>query len=320
MFFKKIICIFAFKLTLKHYNMAARGVVVGKGTEARLFDRSETLKAYVSEMRMYTTPTPQEEEELFLHIENGDESAKNELILRHQRFVLALAKNFAQTESDIMELVSEINIAMLESVDSFQLNRGFRFLSYAVWYARKGVSEYFSHKKGIMSKQYSTHNFAKIREFESKFANKNGYFPSPNEIREGLQDIYGVSLRYDDDVNGIQVYSLSQESDYDDNDQIMENSKYFTDKTASYNDYENIVNSEYNKDIIHRYLQKVSEKSRKILCMLYGIGYERCYDSGEIAEIMGMTKTNVQTVRRKALAKMRKAYSAYKNKANQTNK
>ena len=300
--------------------MAARGVTVGKGTEARLFERSATLKAYANEVRMYTTPTPQEEEELFLRIENGDESAKNELILRHQRFVLALAKNFAKTESDILELVSEINIAMLESVDSFQPNRGFRFLSYGVWHARKGISEYFAHKKGLIAKQYGSHNFTKIRDVESKFANQNGYFPSANEIREGLQDMYGISLRYDDEVNGIQVYSLSQESDYEDNDQTMENSKYFTDKTASYNDYENNVNSEYNKDIIHRDLQTVSEKSRQVLCMLYGIGYERCYDASEIAEAMGMTKTNVQTVRRKALEKMRKAYLAHKNKNNKTNK
>lgn len=269
----------------------------------RYFDHDATSR-YLSDIRKYKVPTPEEENELLCRIQKGDEKAKDELIMRNQRFIFALAKNYATNSEEIGDYVSEGNVGMIEAINKgFDMSRGVRFMSYAVWYIRRSMSAYLVNKSLV----YKTNRFKvgnKVDKVKQRYYVENGSIPSPQETIDMLNKYYNIKVT-EKDLCSMNIISINDEIG---DDYSVEDGDEYNKATASYNDYENEIDTEQTAFDVKKLLCCLDDKpkDKAILELLYGIGYEKPYSISEVAAIFSIKNKDVEYVKSKTLKRIRK--------------
>jgi RNA polymerase primary sigma factor len=108
-------------------------------------DSSKSFEKYLTDVRgIKSFETPDAEYQCALKAYNGDKDAIDELIKRNLKFVISVAKQYACSSAPLEELVNEGNYGLIEAAEKFEPNRGFKFISYAVWYIRKNITDYMN--------------------------------------------------------------------------------------------------------------------------------------------------------------------------------
>jgi RNA polymerase primary sigma factor len=129
-----------------------------------------------------------EEIELLNKIRNGDEEAKTELVKSHCRFVVRISSEYFIHEIPLGDLVSVGNLGLIKALKKYDETRGFKFISYAVWWIRAFILKEIDENGKIICMSTSTKNdLNKINKFISKYENTYGYPPAEWEIAEGLE-------------------------------------------------------------------------------------------------------------------------------------
>lgn len=281
----------------------------------KYFGGSETLASYLCDVRKYEVPTPEEEEILFERI-NGDdkrdiERAKNEIIVRNQRFVYAIAKIYARNEDEVLDYVNEGNVGLIESIDKFDPTMGFKFITYAVNYIKREMNYYMYTTNRIVKRPNSMKIGKKVETVRHKFFAENGYEPSDEEILEAINSVYGLKIKDKSDLFDVAVTSISDSYD-DDDKNTVENNEEYNRKTSSQINYEKDINEDYNSKLADKILSSLPEDVCDILKMYMGIGYERKCTVEEIGDKYDIDKnTIVQTVNN-ALAYLRQNKRKFK--------
>lgn len=281
----------------------------------KYFGDSETLASYLRDVRKYEAPTPEEEEILFRRI-NGDdkrdsERAKNEIIVRNQRFVYAIAKIYARNEDEVLDYVNEGNVGLIESIDKFDPTRGFKFITYAVNYIKREMNYYMYTTNRIVKRSNSMKIGKKVETVKRKFFAENGYEPSDEEILEAINSVYGLKIKDKSDIFDVTVTSISDSHD-DDDKNTVENNEEYNRKTSSQINYEKDINEDYSSKLADNILSSLPEDVCDILKMYMGIGYERKRTVEEIGDKYDIDKnTIVQTVNN-ALAYLRQNKRKFK--------
>jgi len=280
----------------------------------KYFGGSETLSSYLNEVRKHKVPTPEEEEEIFDKIFNGDETekekAKTELIIRNQRFVYAMAKIYARNEDEVLDYVNEGNIGLIESIDRFDPSKGFKFITYAVNYIKREMNYYLMTTNNIIKRPNNMKLGKKIDTVKHKFFAENGYLPTDEEIIEVIKTVYGISIKDKSDVFDLNVSSISEK--LDDDKYTVEDDDEFNRKTSTESEYETTVNDDYNSLLVNNILSSIPVETQDILKMYLGIGMERSYTPEEIGEKYDLDEQTVLDIKNKTLKYLRQNKHAIK--------
>ena len=110
----------------------------------KFYSGDKALNNYLNDIRKYKVPTVEEEVALFERIAEGDEKAKTEIIQRNQRFVYSLAKIYSKDENEVLDYVNEGNIGLITAIDTFDVTKGTKFITHAVWYIRRSMNYYLT--------------------------------------------------------------------------------------------------------------------------------------------------------------------------------
>lgn len=264
---------------------------------------SETVGGYLNDIRKYKVPTPEEEEELFQRYKHGDKSAVNEIVMRNQRFVFSIAKRYAKDESEVCDYVSEGNIGMIEAIRTFDSTKGFKFITYAVWYIRRAMNA-FLESRNLVRKTNNQKVGRKPDEVRRQFYAENGYYPTDEEVYEIITEKYNIQINKTD-VQGMKMCSISDV--VGDDDKMIEDMKAYNTITAVTNSYEERVSKEYAIEKIKKALSYLNDKKKEqdIIKRLYGIGYQRAYTPIEIAEMYNMEPSDVNVLEKQILSYLR---------------
>lgn len=266
----------------------------------KYFGGSETLSSYLSDVRKHEVPTAEEEGILFERIHGGDkrdsERAKNEIIVKNQRFVYAIAKIYARNEDEVLDYVNEGNIGLIEAIDKFDPTMGFKFITYAVNYIKREMNYYMYNTNRIVKRPNNMKIGKKVETIKNKFFVENGYEPSDEEILKVIDSVYGLKIKDKSDIFDIAVTSISDSYD-DDDKSTVENNEDYNRKTSSQINYEKNIDEDYNCKLADKILSSLPEDVCDILKMYLGIGYERKCTVEEIGDKYDIDKnTIVQTV------------------------
>lgn len=270
----------------------------------KYFRSNDVLNSFLADVRRYPVPSVQEEEELFEQYRNGNEFAKDRLILGNLRFIYALAKIYARNETEVVDYVDEGVIGLMKALEEFDPDRGYKFITYGVWYIRRQMNYYMLTKRDMVSHSSQVGNINKKSEaFRQRYFAEFGRTPTNDEIKQALLENFNISVSKDDDLFETALSSIDEDLS---EDYTVEESSDFNEKTASVNDYEEEAENDYLKEVLKEYLSVLPEKAADVVKMRYGVDYDRQYSDTEIADKYGMSVEQVEKLCSYAIAKMRK--------------
>lgn len=263
-----------------------------------------TISTYLKEINRYKVLTATEEADLIERMNNGDEEAKAQLIAANQRFVYAVAKRYGN-DDNVLDLVNEGNIGLMQALETFDPEKGNRFLSYAIWYIRREINAYLNNDNLLIRKTNNTKTVYKIGKIKQKFYAEHNRYPDVDEMAAILEEEYGVKIK--DKADLLDVTTTSINTCFDDEDsRAFENTPYFTDKTAVDNDYLPEMDKEFNSVVSGALMSSLTKREQVIVRMAFGIGYNKEYTNAEIAEEIGMSSERVRQLKNGAIEKMKK--------------
>lgn len=268
-------------------------------------DRSDTLMKYFDEIKNFELLSQEEEKDLFIKMKNGDVKARNKIINSNQRFVVSFAKRWGSKEN-LSDLINEGNIGMIKAMDTFDPERGTRFLTHAVWLIRSAINNYLITNDKIVKPVNNHKVYIAANKIKNNFYAKNGRFPTSEETTEIMSTEYNYRISNKEDVYDIKISSLDDTygSDSDgDGGLICENSSRYNDVSASCNTDEYIEN-DFNITILGSLLNTLPPKHLSIIKMLFGIDELRPYEMEEVAEKVGMTRERIRQLKKEILDKL----------------
>jgi RNA polymerase primary sigma factor len=270
---------------------------------------SGNVMSYLNDIRKYDVLGPDEEVATFEIIKNGTEeesiAARQKIMMSNQRFVYSVAKEYAKG-NDIMDIINEGNRGMNDAIDRFDTTRGMRFITYAVWYIRRAIVSHITNDGSMVRSTNKQKLMGILPRVKEKFIQENQREPEAFEIIELLDKEYGIKIKENEDVYDMNISSIS-DTMIGDNDSPSPAQMEFEAFTASHNEYEDTMDAEANEYLVNKLLSVCTEKERKVIKMLYGIGYDNPISPEDVADSIGMTRTRVLQLKKSIIKKMQKA-------------
>ena len=265
-------------------------------------DRKDaSLGIYFKDVSKLSMITSEKEVELTKRIKLGDKAAANELVTANLRFVISVAKQYQNKGLDLVDLIQEGNIGMLEAAYKFDETRGYRFISYAVWWIRQSIMRAISEQcRTVRVPMSQIVNMSKINKMSEKFEQKNGRTPSMEEIEEETNlDRKKINMSLASTYRSVSLESPLRDEDVGCLLDVLPNdNSESTDTTALKSDL--IIEIEH-------ILSKLSYRERDVLRMSFGIGVQ-AMSNDEIANRFGIGGERIRQIQHSAINHIRNKY------------
>ncbi len=259
---------------------------------------SASLDKYLQEIGKEELITVEEEVELAQRIKKGDQAALEKLTRANLRFVVSVAKQYQNQGLSLPDLINEGNLGLIKAAEKFDETRGFKFISYAVWWIRQSILQALAEQSRIVRLPLNqVGSLNKINKAYSKFEQENERKPSPEELADSLElpaDKVADTLR----VSGRHVSVDAPFVDGEDNsllDVLVNNDSPNADRS--------LIMESLSKEI-HRALATLTERESDIIRLFFGIGCQEM-TLEEIGERFGLTRERVRQIKEKAIRRLR---------------
>ena len=262
---------------------------------------SEALDKYLVEIGRAPLISIDEEIELAQAVRRGGregERAKQKLVSANLRFVVSVAKQYQHQGLSLTDLIDEGNIGLIKAAEKFDETRGFKFISYAVWWIRQSILQAIAEQSRIVRLPLNQSGaLNKINQAINKFEQDHHRRPSVME----LEEMTGVESEKIEQSMKADAHHMSIDAPFgeDDDNSMVDMLSSGEDRTDKQVDYESLSSD------LDSVLGKVlKERELRILKACFGIG---CHERGleEIGTEMGLTRERVRQIREKSIAKLR---------------
>ena len=264
---------------------------------------SEALDRYLTEIAREPMLTPDEEATLAHTIHQGGpagERARDRLVSANLRFVVSVAKQYQHQGISLTDLINEGNVGLVKAAEKFDETRGFKFISYAVWWIRQSIMEALAVKSRIVRVPLNQVGIAgKVNRATEQFLQEHGRVPSTHELATmtGIDEELVVSAF---EANGRSTSIDAPISEDDDNslaDMLSSDDDNARSDSSLDRESMNLFISDLLKEVLN-------DREQRIITESFGIGrMEKSLE--EIADEMGMTRERIRQVKEKALRKIR---------------
>ncbi len=261
---------------------------------------SQSLEKYLQEIGKVELISPEEEVKLAVRIKQGDQKALDKLTKANLRFVVSVAKQYQNQGLSLPDLINEGNLGLIKAAQRFDETRGFKFISYAVWWIRQSILQALAEQSRIvrlpLNKVGLTNRIQKAySQLEQEFERE----PSAEELAEVLElDIEEVSSSL-----GIAARHVSMDTPLSEGEEntlidVLENPN--AEKADA-----NIEHKESLKMEIDRSLKTLTERQKEVICFFFGIGVDHPMSLEDIGERFNLTRERVRQIKDKAITKLR---------------
>ncbi|HOY04331.1 MAG: sigma-70 family RNA polymerase sigma factor [Bacteroidetes bacterium] len=261
---------------------------------------SQSLEKYLQEIGKVDLLTPEEEVDLAKRIKQGDQVALEKLTKANLRFVVSVAKQYQNQGLSLSDLINEGNLGLIKAAQRFDETRGFKFISYAVWWIRQSILQALAEQSRIvrlpLNKVGSLNKINKaFSELEQTFERE----PSPEELAELLE----ITTDEVETTLGVAARHVSMDAPFvegEDNsllDVLENNSMPGTDTHLEYADS---LRRE-----IERSLGTLTDRQCDVIKLYFGIGVEHPMSLEDIGDKFGLTRERVRQIKDKAINKLR---------------
>lgn len=263
---------------------------------------SQSLEKYLQEIGKVDLLTPEEEVTLAQAIKQGDQESLEKLTKANLRFVVSVAKQYQNQGLSLSDLINEGNLGLIKAAQRFDETRGFKFISYAVWWIRQSILQALAEQSRIvrlpLNKVGSLNKINRaFSELEQEFERE----PSPEELATLLE----ISTEEVETTLGVAARHVSMDAPFVDGEDnslldVLENSG--TPSTDQSLEYSQSLRTE-----IERSLGTLTERQCDVIKLYFGIGVEHPMSLEDIGDKFGLTRERVRQIKDKAINKLRSA-------------
>jgi RNA polymerase primary sigma factor len=263
---------------------------------------SQSLEKYLQEIGKVDLLTPEEEVELAKRIKQGDQVALEKLTKANLRFVVSVAKQYQNQGLSLSDLINEGNLGLIKAAQRFDETRGFKFISYAVWWIRQSILQALAEQSRIVRLPLNkVGSLNKINKAFSELEQEYEREPSSDELAETLE----IPTEEVETTLGVAARHVSMDAPFvegEDNSllDVLENSS--TPDTDQELDYNESLRRE-----IERSLSTLTDRQCDVIKLYFGIGVEHPMSLEDIGEKFGLTRERVRQIKDKAINKLRSA-------------
>ncbi len=268
----------------------------------RSITRRETvsLEKYLAEIGKYKLLRNQDEVKLARRIKRGDATAEHELVNANLRFVISVAKQYQKFGIALSDLINEGNVGLIKAAKRFDETKGFKFITYAVWWIRQSLLQAIADQSRLI--HYPLNKIAlhlRIQHDAEKLSQLYEREPTANELAQSLK------LNVDEVECAMQAMNehISLDHSLDDNEEY---NAYETiaDKNCPCVD-EHLEHTESLKKDIQLIMQQLTERQRQVLSDFFGLNHTPPLNLVEISEKLNLSKERIRQIKDKALLKLK---------------
>jgi RNA polymerase primary sigma factor len=259
------------------------------------------VSKYLKDVRKLDMITLEEEIELTKKVAEGDQRATDKLVESNLRFVISIAKEYQNQGLPLSDLISEGNLGLIKAARKFDPTRGFRFISYAVWWVRKKILEHLA-KDGRMVR-LPNNKLSSLSKLDKKMIEMEQRLGRTVDISELIEEFDGQFDAEDISLLGVlstySMDSMDREIGGDDGsgttlgDMLSDNTTFESPDNA-------LINNDMKGDII-RLLDTLKPRDKRIMIALYGLDGNAPMTLKEVGEEIGVTREMIRQIRVKLL-------------------
>ena len=261
---------------------------------------SQSLEKYLQEIGKVDLLTPEEEVDLAKRIKEGDQIALERLTKANLRFVVSVAKQYQNQGLSLSDLINEGNLGLIKAAQRFDETRGFKFISYAVWWIRQSILQALAEQSRIVRLPLNkVGSLNKINKAFSELEQEYEREPSAEELAELLE----IPTEEVETTLGVAARHVSMDAPFvegEDNSllDVLENSTSpGTDQALEY--------IESLRREIERSLSTLTDRQADVIKLYFGIGIEHPMSLEDIGDKFGLTRERVRQIKDKAINKLR---------------
>ena len=262
---------------------------------------SKSIDKYLSDVSKEEMVTPDEEVSLAVRIKQGDELALNRLVNANLRFVISVAKQYQNQGLTLPDLINEGNLGLVKAAQRFDETRGFKFISYAVWWIRQSILQALAEQSRVVRLPLNKiGSINKINKTFSYLEQAHERPPSAEEIAEEL----GMTVTEVKQSLKNSGRHISMDAPFE----VGEDSNLYDVITSDASPLpdNDLINESLSTEI-HRVLDTLSEREADVVRLYYGIGQNSTMTLDEIGNAFDLTRERVRQIREKAIRKLRKS-------------
>jgi RNA polymerase primary sigma factor len=261
---------------------------------------SQSLEKYLQEIGKVELISPEEEVKLAGLIKQGNQAALDKLTKANLRFVVSVAKQYQNQGLSLPDLINEGNLGLIKAAQRFDETRGFKFISYAVWWIRQSILQALAEQSRIVRLPLNKVGLTnKIQKAFSQLEQEYEREPSPEELAELLElETEEVSATL-----GIAARHVSMDtplSEGEDNTLIDVLENHNAERAET-----NIEHKESLKQEIERSMKMLTERQKEVICYFFGLGVDHPMSLEDIGEKFNLTRERVRQIKDKAITKLR---------------
>ncbi len=266
---------------------------------------SQSLEKYLQEIGKVELIEPEEEVRLALKIKEGDAKALDRLVKSNLRFVVSVAKQYQNQGFTLSDLINEGNLGLIKAAMRFDETKGFKFISYAVWWIRQSILQSLAEQSRIVRLPLNKVGLSsKISKAYQQLEQAYEREPTPQEIADLIK------MPLDDVIATMKAgfKHISMDSPITDGEDIslidlLENTNEAkTDEKLAYHESLHVE--------IERSLGTLTDRQKKVLCFFFGIGVDHALSLEDIAARFNLTRERVRQIKDKAINKLQSANRA----------
>ncbi len=262
---------------------------------------NKSLDQYFQDISKIDLLTADEEIDLAILIKKGDEVAQEKLVKANLRFVVSVAKQFQNQGLSLGDLINEGNIGLIKAAKRFDVTRGFKFISYAVWWVRQGIMQAIADQQRVVRLPLNRFSLLiKISKASKALEQEYERKPSTEELAHYL-DLTTDEVSFTLQTSGRQLsidapLTSGNESKNSLLDVIPDNKNTLPDKELM---------QESLKNEVENILVKLTEREAEVIKLSYGIGCEKSATLEEIGKQFNLTRERIRQIKEKAVRKLR---------------
>jgi RNA polymerase primary sigma factor len=260
---------------------------------------SQSLDKYLQEIGKVDLLTPDEEVDLAKRIREGDQLALEKLTKANLRFVVSVAKQYQNQGLSLGDLINEGNLGLIKAAQRFDETRGFKFISYAVWWIRQSILQALAEQSRIVRLPLNrVGSLNKISKTFSELEQKYEREPSPDELAEVLE----VSTAEVVDTLKISGRHVSMDAPFVQGEEnslldVLENSSEASPDSS-------LMNDSLRREV-QRALSTLTQREADVISLYFGLNGEHSMTLEEIGEKFNLTRERVRQIKEKAIRRLR---------------